>query len=99
MLARSCFCQRNLAPLVIPKLAPLSVDGRSCLNSPISDDGGGRSWITVGGYPRTGGRALCVHGAGSVHGLFGLSDAQDVAYAAWTADEVGAWSVGPPDAR
>jgi hypothetical protein len=27
-------------------------------------------WITVGGYPRTGGRVLCVHGAGSVHGLF-----------------------------
>ena len=36
---------------------------------PLPDDGGGRLWITVGGFPRTGGRVLCVHGAVSVHGL------------------------------
>ena len=33
------------------------------------DDGGGRLWETVRGFPRTGGRVLGVHGSGSVHGL------------------------------
>jgi hypothetical protein len=35
----------------------------------VPDDGGRRLWKTVRGFPRTGGRALGVHGAGSVHGL------------------------------
>ncbi len=32
--------------------------------------GGGRSWKTALGFPRTGGRVLCVHGSVSVHGLW-----------------------------
>ena len=41
------------------------------LPSPIStnDAGGGRLWKTVLGFPRSGGRVLCVHGSVSVHGL------------------------------
>jgi hypothetical protein len=65
-------------PPVILKFGPPTVDGRSCVSSPVPDDGGGRSWITVLGYPRTGGRVLCVHGSVSVHGLwcvFSLSSA------------------------
>jgi hypothetical protein len=49
---------------------PPAVDGRSFLISPVPDAGGGRSLKTVLGFPRTGGRGLCVHGSVSVHGLW-----------------------------
>jgi hypothetical protein len=53
------------------------------------DDGGGRSWKTVCGFPRTGGRVLCVHGSGSVHGLLGATGSR----------KDGDPSVGPSVAR
>jgi HTH-like domain len=47
---------------------------RFVLSDHRPDAGGGRSWKTVRGFPRTGGRVLGVHGSGSVHGLRGARE-------------------------
>src|SRR5713101_2568596 len=68
-LAKECRWRPQRHSVIVVGRSRAVSDALVLLSDQENDDGGGRSWKTVRGFPRTGGRVLCVHGSGSVHGL------------------------------